>query len=78
MLHYWPWLLINGENMVRVKVKISHLVTNFPNKPRGFYKTGDEFECTDAQAEELKNAVTVLKDLEEPASVVPLKKAKTP
>jgi len=47
--------------MVRVKVKISQVIVM---ETRKVYKTGEEFECSEETASNLRNAVTVLGDSE--------------
>lgn len=48
---------LNGDVMVKVQVKISHLAIN-----RKVYKTGDVLEVTPEKAAELVNAVNIIKD----------------
>ena len=72
LLYYRARVELNGDLMVKVKVRISHVAIN-----KAFYKTGDEFDCPPEKVAELGNAVTVVKDgqaIEQPGA----KKAKSP
>ena len=72
VLYHWTWKQLNGDLMVKVQVKISHLAIN-----RAVYKTGDILEVTPEKAAELVNAVNIIKD-ETVTEQQGVKKAKSP